>query len=478
MSEKNFNQINLIKWLVPFTLASTAIAATSPAAQALQFNFTYASGTTLEQAIALEVAGGVWSSYLSDPVGVNIYFQAAKPNELPGKVIGGALPGITAQRSFDKYRQQLSKQATSSLDTNIAKTLNGADFDIKLNGNNKNNELKGIKNLNLTRAQAKAVDAGSGNNQMFGENDPNALDGVFLINTLEGQSVGWHYDVLNNNIASNRLDFLSVAIHELGHNLGFVSGVDDPGWLAAVTNTNSGGKELKSGDMTYTTPLDLFRYSTSSAASGRPDMEIGGANKYFSADGGSTLSCEFATGKTGDGFQGSHWKNKSNSIGIMDAALAPGTRRSLSNCDLQAMDAIGWELQTANINFATLQAQAKQRLATRLGVTVAWLDANPVEAARRLGQDRNQDVEKMIQDSEVYEWGSSGSGRNCNTQGQTGSSSGCRWQDGLWQDGKFQHGLWDTLDDSKSVPEPSSIVGLLGLVGLGAIAKLKRQGKR
>lgn len=83
---KNSNQINPIKRLAAFVLASMAIATTSPAAQALQFNFSYAPGTTLEQEIALEVAGGVWSSYLSDPVGVNIYFQTAKPNELPSAI--------------------------------------------------------------------------------------------------------------------------------------------------------------------------------------------------------------------------------------------------------------------------------------------------------------------------------------------------------------------------------------------------------
>lgn len=59
MSEKSFIQISHIKQFASFALASVAIAATSPAAQALQFNFSYAPGTTLEQAIALEVAGGV-----------------------------------------------------------------------------------------------------------------------------------------------------------------------------------------------------------------------------------------------------------------------------------------------------------------------------------------------------------------------------------------------------------------------------------
>jgi hypothetical protein len=291
------------------------------------------------------------------------------------------------------------------------------------------------------------------------------LDGYILISTLTGRSYSWNTDLTSNTVPTDQVDFLSVILHELGHNLGFISGVDDGEWLETVTDMNLSGKEIKGKDMIYTMPLDLFRYSDASAAEGMPDLEIGGDPKYFSVDRGATKLCEFATGKIGDGYQGSHWKRQDNIIGIMDPALAPGMRRSLLNCDLQAMDAIGWEIGGRTQSLATLQDGAKQRLAQRLGVTVDWLDANPTEAAQRLSQNRWQDVEEMIKKSEIYEWG----GRFC----QSGDT-GCWRQDGLWQDVR-----WQTLSNSASqpVPEPSLIVGLFGLGGLGLLSLPKRRSK-
>ncbi|NJM88396.1 MAG: hypothetical protein HC847_15740 [Hydrococcus sp. RU_2_2] len=97
----------------------------------------------------------------------------------------------------------------------------------------------------------------------------------------------------------------------------------------------------------------------------------------------------------------------------MDPLLRLGQRRNISLLDRRTMDALGWNLQESGIGLATLELQAKQRLAARLGVTVAWLEANPTEAATRLSQDRTEDVIAMIEESEVYEigWGSGGSGQ-------------------------------------------------------------------
>lgn len=50
---------------------STALVATSLPAKALNFNFSYAPGTTEEQMIGFEMAGNYWSNYLKDDVTVN-----------------------------------------------------------------------------------------------------------------------------------------------------------------------------------------------------------------------------------------------------------------------------------------------------------------------------------------------------------------------------------------------------------------------
>jgi hypothetical protein len=49
-------------------------------------------------------------------------------------------------------------------------------------------------------------------------------------------------------------------------------------------------------------------------------------------------------------------------------------------------------------------AQAKQQLADRLGQTVTWLDSNSSLAAQNLSQNRDQDVSKMIAQSQIYKW--------------------------------------------------------------------------
>lgn len=470
MSEKKSSLINLIQWLVPFSVASTAIAVTSTSAQALQFNFSYAPGTTLEQMIGFEIAGGVWNANLADPVSVNIYVEMT--NELPTNVIGGALPGVRSQQAYDTWRTSIIADKKSADDNSVINNLQDDKdkFTALVDGYKVDNNY----HLNMTRANAKALGMLDKNNS--------ALDGYILMNNLKDYPVSWNSNYQNTTIANNQLDLVSVGIHEIGHVLGFVSGVDKPGWLTQKTQYNSVTDYYAAltGKLDHVTPLDLFRYSTRSIAaggSGDPwiDMSMGG-NPYFSVNGGKTALGYFATGENtslgGDGEQASHWKKNNNPLGIMNPVANGGQKGSISSLDRRIMDAIGWDLGTGTVNFANLESAAKQRLAAKIGKTVAWLEANPLEAARLLSQDRSQDVGTMIDQSKIYEWGSSGSSRNCNTQGQTSTGTGCRWQNAFWQ-----HGYWEKYE-FKSVPEPSSIAGLLGLVGLGAIAKLKRHSKR
>ena len=377
----------------------------------VNFNFSYAPGTSLQQMVGFETAGRVWSSLLSDNVTVNVY--AGISNGLSSNVIGGALPGIRASQSYESIRNQLEADATSDDDQTATKNLQAgkeykAKFDLFSKGKRGDDEAKS-DTLNLTRADAKAMG--------FVLADGNtALDGVVVFGSLVGSSYSWNYDYARSSSApANSLDFLSTVIHEIGHILGFVSGVDKPGWLNSSVETDAEKKAyqlLLDERITYTTALDLFRYSNATLGKDRNDLSYGskGGAKYFSIDGNSAIA-QFSTGKNtslgGSGEQASHWKQGTTSI--MDPTLAPGARESITSIDLRALDVIGWNLAPTaanpNLNLSALVGQSQQGLAQRLGQTVTWLNANASTAAQSLSRDRSQDIATMIQNSQVYDWG-------------------------------------------------------------------------
>jgi hypothetical protein len=134
------------------------------------------------------------------------------------------------------------------------------------------------------------------------------------------------------------------------------------------------------------------------------DLSINGDNKFFSIDGGKTALANFATGKAtslgADGDQASHWKHQINPVGIMDPFLAPSQRRQIAALDRRAMDVIGWDV--SNLSQLNWQAMYNQALTKAQTARVA---------------NRDQDVQTMVEQSQVYEWG----------------TSGRRWQKGFWQ---------------------------------------------
>ena len=116
--------------LIPAALlALTAIISGTTSAQALQVNFGYTQGMTVEQMLAFEMAGDIWSSYLTDDVTVNINVGMTNLLEgvdLPENVIGGALPEIVANQSYQTFMKGLKLDLTSANDYTAPRTPNAA----------------------------------------------------------------------------------------------------------------------------------------------------------------------------------------------------------------------------------------------------------------------------------------------------------------------------------------------------------------
>lgn len=461
--------IGFPKLVMPLALATAAIVGSNTPAKALNFYFTYAPGSTLEQMLGYEMAGAIWSSYLTESTDVYIHFETT--DQLPTTAIGGALPGIKPSWYADVRNQlMLGSNQTSNDDLLVKNYLNNKpwEIDARVNGTVIQNNLR----MNLTRANAKALGG-------LNVGIVNSLDGAILMN----KNANWDYNYLRNtSIASDKIDFLSVAMHEVGHILGFISGIDKTN-VAVSSNTSETAAEvtIKSNvsggyrEDININPLDLFRFSATSKSQNTIELTPG-VTTYFSLDGGNTSLTNFSTGENGgDGYQASHWKAQSTPLGIMNPTLVRGQRRNISDLDLRALDAIGWErnFSASAPNLATLRDRKlsllKDKLSSKgLSVSTDWLKNNlkDANASLLLTQDRNAEVNQMIDNSMIYQARSS-----------TGGSSGSWYQ---------REQVYNMLASSEevqseevqSVPEPASTTGLLGL-GLLAIASVfKRRGKK
>ncbi len=285
---------------IAFAAAALASVSSVPA-KALSIVLTDIGGVTAgsDAWIGFTAAAKFWEAVIADDVTVNIRVGFS---QLAAGTLGQA-SSSSAQYTTSIYKSALSSHATSDIDAGVIANLD----DLTSN------------NYRVYTALGKALG-------LYTNTTNN--DSTIQFNT----SYAWDFNT-NDGFNTISSDFIGVAVHEIGHALGWASAVS--------TNPNA-------------TPAntDVLRYQD-----GNWSMAWGGT-PYLSIDGGASQIFGNSLMSTGaDGRQTSHWKDGARihdgtsctillepQIGIMDPTGGICQQGIVTAADLVVMDAIGWTL--------------------------------------------------------------------------------------------------------------------------------------
>ena len=329
-------------------LAATALFAGVGAANAVTtINLTFIAGTSVQAQAAFTAAAARWTNIFTDNATIDLTVGT-------GSLGAGILAQAGSARtsfSYAAFKTALTADITSANDaTAVSNLAVGSSLPMLIN--------RTSDNPNGSGSATSYLDTTGANNQTIQLTNANAKAlGLATIGSTIGGSCAAACDAFiqfsntfafdfdpTDGISAGQYDFVGIATHEIGHALGFVSGVD-------VLDGNSPpvNGPFTANQFTFVSSLDLFRYSTLSAgtAGGVIDWTADTRAKYFSIDRGVTVGPGFSTGRNfGDGQQASHWKDNLG-LGIMDPTAGTGELLAISANDIRAFDVIGWNLRQA-----------------------------------------------------------------------------------------------------------------------------------
>lgn len=316
----------MLKLFLSSAVALAIASAARPACANLNFNLIPEPGTSQIAIDGFTAAANLWSAVITDNITINLQigFSALGPN-----IIGGTSSEFI-ERSYFDVLQALATRRTSADDfSSYAALQPGVGYERLINhtSNNPNGAnsatpyVDTMDRVGLTTANAKVLG-------LLPQDD--SVDAIIRFSSSFSFDFGH-----GETIAPGQFDFVGVAAHEIGHVLGFISGVDD------IDQLNG----LYAGGDFSSNLIDLFRFSTLSLSfgDGYSDYTADNSEKYFSVDGGETSVALFANGVNfGDGRQASHWKEDEPPVGIMDPTAALSERLTISPDDLRLFDVLGF----------------------------------------------------------------------------------------------------------------------------------------
>ncbi len=319
---------NLLKSLFASSVLSAGISSFLPAeAFNIQINAGSSLASNTQALAAFNRAATNWSSRFSDNITVNI--SADLNNTFANPNIIGSTGSVSLFAPYDQVRNAIAADRNGIGDSIVAFLPTFAQFTSFVPAG-----FTIDPNITASKANFKALGF-TGLDARFGTNDA----------TITFNSA-FSFDFDNRDgVSSGTVDFETVAAHELGHALGFLSSVD------STDSVVSGAIRI--------TPLDLFRFSSSNQPTTaaqftnlQRELRPGSAASFSDT----VNSLGFSTGVArGDGRQASHWQDDDltgNYIGILDPTLANGVVEAITQNDLQAFNLIGYDLVAVPFEFS------------------------------------------------------------------------------------------------------------------------------